>query len=145
VVEEEEKDLSQGTLLKQLKSKSRKERWEAARWLAHQYDADNPDKQVNLECVPVLLEILERHDEHTVSNAEDAANKLVEIGQTQDDVKSTFQMVLNRAREQLATLEAAFAPIQNKAVPERVTLQARIQDETSLVETLAQHLDAWPA
>src|SRR5262249_52909370 len=137
-------DLSQGTLLTQLKSKSRKERWEAARWLAHQYDEDNPDKQVNLACVPVLHEILERHDEHTVSNAEDAAGKLVECKQFDDESKSVMTRCLGRAREKLSELQSAFAPIQHKAVPERVTLQARIQDYTSLVESLEGHLENWP-
>ncbi len=140
VVDEPEADLSQGTLLKNLKSPSRKTRWEAARWLAHQYDADDEKKQVNLECVPVLHEVLERHDEHTVSNAEDAARKLIECQRFDDETRSVMTRCLNRAREKLGTLQAAFAPIQDQAVPERVFLQSQIQDYTSLVESLEGHL-----
>jgi hypothetical protein len=141
-----QKDLTQGTLLLQLRSDSRNERWQAARWLAHQWRKGDPSTTVNLECIPVLIEVLEQHDEHTVSNAEDAARKLTDdLGQYTDLVRSAMARCFNRATEKLATLEAAFAPIQNKAVPERITLQSRIQDYTSLAETLEGMLSSWPA
>lgn len=140
------KDLSQPTLLAQLRSDNQKERWEAARWLAHQWKKDDPSTQVNLECIPVLIEILERHDEHTVSNAEDAVRKLTsDLEQHTDDAQGAMRRCLNRAHEKLASLKAAFAPIQNKAVPERVTLQSRIQDYTSLIDTLESTLADWRA
>ena len=133
------------TTLARLSSKSRNERWAAARRLANVYDlgSDDPDRESYLACVPVLVEILERHDEHTVSDAEDAARKLLEIGQRGDDVRHAMTICLNRGRERLQTFQAAFAPIQNQATPERITLQSRIQDFQSLVESLEGHLGDW--
>jgi hypothetical protein len=145
VVKTKEVDHSQPTLLAQLRSDSRKERWEAARWLAHRWRKGDPSTQANLECIPVLIEVLEQHDEHTVSNAEDAVRKLTsDLEQYTDEVKSAMTRCSNRAKEKLATLQAAFAPIQDKAVPERVVLQARIQEYQSLVDTLEGVLRSWP-
>jgi hypothetical protein len=145
--DEEEEPMDRETLLAKLKSKSRNERWEAARWLAHEYSLadldDDPDARRCLACVPVLVDILEHHDNHTVSNAEDAAQKLVEIGQRNDDTRNSMEICLGRAREKLGELQAAFAPIQNKAVPERVHLQSSIQDYTSLIQTLEEILGEW--
>jgi hypothetical protein len=141
-----EADLTQPTLLAQLKSSNQAERWSAARWLAHQWRKGDPSTQANLACIPVLIEILERHDEHTVSNAEDAVGKLTsDLEQYTEDVRSALTRCLNRAQEKLASLQAAFAPIQNKAVPERVGLQTRIQDYTSLVGTIQGVLSDWRA
>ena len=145
VVDEEEVEETPQDLLARLSSKSRNERWAAARRLANVYDlgSDDPDRESYLACVPVLVEILERHDEHTVSDAEDAARKLLEIGQRGDDVRHAMTICLNRGRERLQTFQAAFAPIQNQATPERITLQSRIQDFQSLVESLEGHLGDW--
>jgi hypothetical protein len=129
------------TLLQKLSSPSQKERWQAARMLAHMIDIGAAKGgNYRAACVPVLIEMLERHDEHTASDAEDAARRLIDIGESTSDVKSALARCLNRAEEKLATLKAAFAPIQDKAVPERVTLQSRIQSYTSLVSSLQQHL-----
>lgn len=139
-------DLSQPTLLAELRSPDQEVRWKAARWLAHQWKKGDPGTEANLACIPVLIEILERHDERTVSNAEDAVGKLTrDLGQLTPDVKSALSMCRNRAKEKLGSLEAAFAPIRDKAVPERVTLQARIQDYQSLVATLESTLGSWPS
>ena len=78
----------------------------------------------------------ERHDKETVGGAEAAARDLVELKQFNDDAKGAISRALLRGQEHLATLRAAFAPIQNKNVPERIYLQSEIQDYTSLVETL---------
>jgi hypothetical protein len=139
-------DLSQPTLLAELRSQDPDVRWKAARWLAHQWKKGDPGTEANLACIPVLIEILERHDERTVSNAEDAVGKLArDLAQFTPAVKSAMSMCLNRAKEKLGSLEAAFAPIRDKAVPERVTLQARIQEYQSLIGTLEGALRSWPA
>jgi hypothetical protein len=141
-----QKDMSQGALLARLQSGDTTERWEAARWLAHQWKKGDPATHANLQCVPVLLEILERHDEHTVGKAEDAAEKLTrDLELRTDEVRSAITRCLNRAKEKLASLELAFAPIRDKAVPERVTMQSRIQDYQSLVRTLEGKLRDWPS
>ena len=89
---------------------------------------------------PILIEMIEQHDEHTTSDAENGIRKLWDLEVKNDDVRGAVGRCLNRAREKLATLQAAFAPIQNQTVPERVTLQSGIQDYTSLVETMEDYL-----
>ena len=54
-----------------------------------------------------------------------------------------MERCLNRAREGLATAEAAFAPIADKAVPERVRMQTQIQDYRSLVEEMSEWVSEW--
>jgi hypothetical protein len=59
------------------------------------------------------------------------------------DCKGAIQRCWNRANERLQTLRAAFAPIQNKAVPERIQMQSAIQDYTSLVGELQSLNNDW--
>jgi hypothetical protein len=131
--------------LRELSSNVPATRWKAAHHCVNFYDIGNPQENPQLRealrAIPVLIECLERHDDHTVSDAESAARDLVTLGQFDDDVQGAMSRCLNRGCEKLATLHAAFAPIQHQAVPERVTLQAKIQDYTSLVESLTQNLE----
>ena len=128
-------------LLQKLSSASRAERWQAARRLAHAIDIGAAqDGQYRAACVPVLIDILEHHDEHTASDAEDAARRLVDIGEKTSDVRGSMARCLNRAREALTTFEAAFAPIQNAALPERLTLRTRIDSYRSLISSLEGYL-----
>ncbi|MFN3198283.1 MAG: hypothetical protein ACE366_07665 [Bradymonadia bacterium] len=142
--DEDSEDLTPEQCLADLDSKSREARWLAARHLANMYQIadfdETPQARGYLRCVPVLVEILERHDDETVSDAENAAELLMELERYTDEVRYAMELCLNRAQEKLGKLEAAFAPIQNQRVPERVFLQAKIQDFTSLVNTLAEHL-----
>src|SRR5690606_23908655 len=92
---------------------------------------------------PQLLECLERHDKETVSEAEAAARDLVELEVFTGDAKGAIARCLARGREHLQTVEAAFAPIRDKNVPERIYLQSEIQDYTSLVEALQEIVDEW--
>jgi len=129
------------TLMQKLSSSSRAERWRAARMLAHAIDIRvAKDPAYRAAAVPVLLEIIERHDEHTASDAEDAARRLMDIGERSSDFRGSMQRCLARAEDKLAALKAAFAPIQDKAVPERLPLQARMQAYTSLISSLQGYL-----
>jgi hypothetical protein len=146
----DEADLSPETLHSQLSSKNRDERWEAARWLGLKCDADMVNKKdaaMMKRCeaaVPVLIDTLEHHDDETVGRAEGAADQLMDmVGGRTEDARYAMQVCLSRARERLETLRLAFAPIQNKAVPERVTMSTRIQEYESLVRALDTHLKAW--
>jgi len=85
--------------------------------------------------------MIEQHDEHTTSDAENGARKLWDLGVRNDDFKGAVARCLNRAEEKLVSVQAAFAPIQNSAVPERVTLQSRIQDYQSLVGTMRDYMN----
>src|SRR6185312_5894326 len=100
----------------------------------------------NLACIPVLLEIIERHDDHTVGNAEDAIRKLTnDLEQYTDEVKSAVTRCQNRARASLTTYEGAFAPIRDKAVPERIVMQATMDGFRSLLQTTESTLRDWPS
>ena len=141
VVTEPEEELTPELCLRKLQSPSQNERWKYAGLYAHMADLGNvPDKTAAIATVaPVLLEMIERHDEHTTSDAENGARKLWDLGVRGDDFRGAVSRCLSRAKEKLTSLQAAFAPIQNQAVPERVTLQARIQSYQSLVETMSEY------
>lgn len=148
--DQDDADLSPDALYARLGSASRPERWEAARWLGLRCDADlvkQKDTGRLKQCaaaVPVLIDVLEHHDEESVGKAEDAARQLMDmVGGRTEDARSSMQRCLSRAQERLETLRLAFAPIQNKAVPERVALQTKIQEYASLVGALDGHLKAW--
>ena len=60
-----------------------------------------------------------------------------------DDARLTAKRALNRAGDRLATLEASFAPIRDKAVPERMTLRVKIDEYTAAVAELERTLAKW--
>ncbi len=142
VVREPEVELTPDLCLQKMQSPSRNERWKYAGLYANMTDLGNvPDKAAAIRAVaPILLEMIEQHDEHTTSDAEKGIRQLWDLEVRTDDVRGAASRCLNRAREKLTSVQAAFAPIQNQAVPERVTLQSRIQDYTSLVETMEDYL-----
>jgi hypothetical protein len=142
-IDEPQEELTPDLCLRKMQSPSQNERWRYARHYAHMADLGNvPDKASAIAHVrPILIEMIERHDEHTTSDAEDGARKLWDLGVRDDDFKGAVARCLNRAEEKLASLQAAFAPIQNQAVPERVTLQSRIQDYQSLIGTMRDYMN----
>ena len=142
VVDEPQEEVTPQLCLQKMQSPSRNERWRYARLYANLADLGNvPNTSEAVAAVtPHLVEMLENHDEHTTSDAEAGVARLWDLGVRNDDIKGSIARCLNRAREKLASLKAAFAPIQNQAVPERVTLQSQIQDYTSLVETMEDYL-----
>jgi hypothetical protein len=141
VVSEPERELTPDLCLQKMQSPSRNERWRYAGLYANMADLGNvPDKRAAIATVtPILLEMIEQHDEHTTSDAENGARRLWDLGDRSDDFRGAVSRCLNRAREKLTSVQAAFAPIQHQAVPERVTLQSRIQDYQSLVETMSEY------
>lgn len=140
-VDEPEEKLTPESCLRKMQSPSRKERWRAARDYAHMADVGNvPDKAAAIANVtPILLEMIENHDDETTSDAESATRSLWDLGNRSDDFRGAIQRCLNRTREKLRSLEAAFAPIQNQAIPERIFLQSKIRDHRSLVETMNEY------
>lgn len=143
VVDEPEEELTPDLCLRKMESPKQSERWKYARHYAHMADLGNvPDKAQAIARVhPILVEMIDRHDEHTTSDAEDGARKLWDLGCRDDEFKGTLRRCLNRAEEKLVSLQAAFAPIQNQAVPERITLQQRMQDYQSLINTAREYLN----
>ncbi len=129
-------------------------RWSAAHHVANSWDiGERSDPALHAaaqKAVQLAQECLERHDDFTVSEAEAAAGDLKMFAgegflspEQSEDIKGSLERCLGRAREQLATHQAAFAPIRDKAVPERVRMQAAIQDFTSLVEELGEIIEEW--
>ncbi len=145
----EEEEYTADKAIAELSAKVPKVRWHAAHLLAQKIQTeladDPPRKRAAMACVPQLIEALERHDKETVSAAEAAARDLVELEQFTDDARGAIARCHARGKEHLATVQAAFAPIKDKNVPERVYLQSEIQDYTSLVETLGDILGEWDA
>ena len=95
------------------------------------------------DLLPVILESLERADDDSIGFAVRLFDYVGELGLKNDNAKMTAQRALNRAESRLATLEASFAPIQDKAVPERITLRTKIDEYTSAVRELRAILAAW--
>jgi hypothetical protein len=135
-----------------------RDRWEAAREYAHACDLwmgparqDPKDPRaarcttaaLQRDLAPVLLEALDRADDRTIGFAVRLADYFRELGIADDRAELTLQRTLNRARERLATLEASFAPIADKAVPERMLLRPKIDEYTAAVRDLEALLAAW--
>ncbi len=129
-------------LLQLLSSATEDERWCAACDLAHAIDVGRADgAQYRAACVPVLIEILERHDEHTPSPAETAARRLVEIGERTGKVRGSMTRCLRRAQDALMSLEAALAAHEDSASPAASALLARVGSSRSLVISLQGYLE----
>ena len=92
---------------------------------------------------PVILEGLERADDETIGYAVHVAGYLGELEIEDASGKLTVERVLRRAEERLAQLEASFAPIRDKAVPERMPLRAKIDEYTAAVRDLRALLAGW--
>ena len=152
--DEPEEDYTFEQAAQELDSPKPAVRWTAAHHVANFWDigdraADPRLDQAATKAIGVMLECLERHDEYTVSDAESLARDLCQfaaagfLGTQADDVRGTMERCLGRAREELATRKAAFEPIKDKAVPERVKMQSAIQDYTSLVDELTEMVSEW--
>lgn len=139
-------------------STDKRERWSAARAYALQCDLwlgparKNPEDprakycgQAELEArlLPVILESIDRFDDETVSYGTFMLDFLDELNLKTPSAKMAVQRALTRSEERLAVFEAAFEPIQDKAVPERITLRRRIDDYTQAVSEFRATLETW--
>ncbi|MFK7931822.1 MAG: hypothetical protein AB8H79_26835 [Myxococcota bacterium] len=129
-------------------------RWTAGHLAANAWDiGDRSDGAVaaaGRRSIELCFECLGAFDDFSVSDAETAASDLAMFGtegglsaEQAEEALGDIQRALNRSRERLATHEAAFEPIRDKAVPERVKMQSLIQDYTSMVETLEEIVEEW--
>ncbi|MBK8594843.1 MAG: hypothetical protein IPN83_04515 [Holophagales bacterium] len=141
-----------------MKSAQGREKAQAAREYAHACDLwsgparkDPKDPRAPLcanavlrrDLQPVLLESLERADDETIGYVAGMTSFLGELELKDASGKLTVQRVLNRAEERLATLEASFAPIKDKAVPERMPLRTKISEYQGVVRDLKRTLETW--
>lgn len=151
--DEEDADYTVEQAIAELGSPKKSERWTATRHVATFWDIGEKNdpalNQAAKKSIDIMIECLEQHDEFTVSDAESSA-EMLQLYATEgfladkaSDAHHALSVCLARGKEKLATLKAAFAPIADKAVPERVTMQSQIQDYTSLVESLEEVLADW--
>lgn len=152
--DEPEEEYELEDMIRELDDPTPRTRWTAAHHVANQRDiGDKSDptlKAAAEKAYTLAHEALDRFDEITVSEAEALAQDLkvfAEEGlldaERAADSKQAIERALARGREQLATFETAFAPIRDKAVPERVKMQSRIQDFQGFVETLSELVEEW--
>ena len=141
-----------------MKAASGRERWSAAREYAHACDlwsgpsrSDPKDPRapfcararLKSDLAPVILEAVERSDDDTIGFNVGLLDYLTELGLVDDEARMTAKRALRRASDRLATLEASFAPIRDKAVPERMTLRVKIDENTAAGAELARTLANW--
>ncbi len=134
-----------------LTSPVQSERWEAARPLAWECDrldlvAEKDRKAdprwahcqpavLRQEWLPVVLDIVDHVPEDQLNLATGLLDYVAELGFAKD-AKLTYLRCLNRLKPALATLEAAFAPIKDKAVPERFLLRAKIDEHRAAIREI---------
>ncbi len=93
--------------------------------------------------LPVILDAIDRHGDDTIEYGTNMLGFLGALGLKDDSMKSAVEQALSRDRDRLAALEAEFAPIQDKAVPERIALRSKIDGYQAAVRDLQQALDSW--
>ncbi|MCA9561438.1 MAG: hypothetical protein KC583_22985 [Myxococcales bacterium] len=154
VPDEPEEEYTFAHMQRDMEDPNPKTRWMAAHHVSNQWDIGDHDDptlaQAARRAVELHLECLQRFDEHSSSEAEAAATDLKMFASEgflppaqAEDAKGDLERAHARAQEHLTNLHAAFAPIRDKAVPERVHMQSAIQDFTSLVETLGEVIGEW--
>lgn len=154
IPDEPDEDYTLDDMIRDMEDANPHKRWDAAHLAANEWDiaSDRGGKidSAGRRAVALSIECLERYDDHSVSNAEAAAKDLAMFAsqgfltqEQADDAKGDIERALGRGRESLARHQAAFEPIKDKAVPERVKMQSAIQDYTSLVEELSEVVEEW--
>lgn len=145
-------------LRKALTSKVQSERWEAARPFAWQCDrldlvAEKNRKAdprwphcqpavLRQEWLPVVLEIVDRVPEDKLHLATGLVDYVEDLGFGQE-AKLTFLRFVNRAKDNLVNLKAAFEPIADKAVPERIVLRTKIDEHESAIRSVERDIADW--
>jgi len=145
-------------LLPKLAATDATERWSAARQIALQCSlwagparkapADPRAKvcspqALHEKLLPVILDAIDHHGDDTLDYGVNMLDFLGELGLKDATAKSAVERALRRDQDRLTALEAAFAPIQNKAVPERVPLRTKIDGYQMAVKELKGALASW--
>ena len=133
-------------------------RWDAARKIALQCslwtgpgrkDAADPrasycsPRSLHERLLPVILDAIDHHGDDTVEYGANMLDFLGDLGLKDAKVRSAVERALKRDQDRLSALEARFAPIQDKAVPERVTLRSKIDGYQAAVRDLKAALASW--
>lgn len=154
IPDDEEEEYTFEDMVREMGDATPNTRWTAAHHVANRWDiGDRSDSALRAaaeKAVALANECLEQHNDFTASNAETLAGDLKMFAaegfltpEQASDAEGNMARCLNRAKDQLQTLEAGFAPIKDKAVPERIKMQTSIQTYTSLVGELSEILEEW--
>jgi hypothetical protein len=145
-------------LAKRLQAPSPKDRWAAAREIARQCSLwagpgrGNPADPKAHSCapqvlrerlVPAAIDALDHHDDDTMNYATGMLDFLVDLNLKDAGVRAAIERAVSRDKVRLAQLEAQFAPIQDKGVPERVFLRPKIDGYRQTIKDLEHALNAW--
>ncbi|MFL6235048.1 MAG: hypothetical protein ACJ76N_18075 [Thermoanaerobaculia bacterium] len=93
--------------------------------------------------LPVIVDAIDHHGDDTVEYGTNMLDFLGDLGLKDARVKSAVERALKRDQERLAALEAKLAPIQDKAVPERIFLRGKIDGYQGAVRDLKAALASW--
>lgn len=154
VPDEPDEEYELDDMVRELSHPTPRTRWTAAHHVANAWDVGERDdaelQAAARRAVEVARECLGAFDLHTVSEAAAAAEDLKMFAsqgffdeETASDVKGDLERALSSGRDQLADHRAAFEPVRDKAVPERVRLQMAVQDFESFVEEAEAALEDW--
>ena len=100
-------------------------------------------KALRERLLPVIVDAIDHHGDDTVEYGTNMLDFLGDLGLKDARVKNAVEHALRRDQERLAALQAEFAPIQNKAVPERITLRGKIDGYQAAVRDLEAALAEW--
>ena len=132
-----------------------RERAEAARDLMHRCSlwrgparrpADDPraphcsEAALHAAVQPVLLEAVDHLEDESAGFVTGLRDRADDLGLFDAPLQMAARRALNRCRERLAGLEQSFAPIRDKAVPERWQMRRLIDEYTEAVRNLEQVL-----
>ncbi len=145
-------------LLPKLGAAAPAERWSTARQIALQCslwagparkDPADPRAKVcspqalHDKLLPVILDAIDHHGDDTIEYGTNMLDFLGELGLKDATAKAAVERAARRDQERLTALEATFAPIQNKAVPERIFLRTKIDGYQVAVKELKGALASW--
>ena len=100
-------------------------------------------KALRERLLPVILDAIDHHGDDTVDYGTNMLDFLGDLGLKDANVKSAVERALKRDQERLAALQAEFAPIQDKAVPQRIFLRTKIDGYQAAVRDLKAALAGW--
>lgn len=93
--------------------------------------------------LPQVIDAVEHHGDDTLQAATNMLDFLADLGLKDAAVRSALERALARDRARLAELEATFATIQDKAVPERMLLRPKLDGYRHTVAELERALADW--
>ncbi len=140
-------------------SKVQSERWEAARPFAMECQRflrfvgekerkkdprweDCQPTVLRQDWLPLVLDMVDHVPQDKLHYATGLLDS-IEVFGFGKDAKLTYQRCLNRLKTAVATLEESFAPIKDKAVPERMVLRTQIDEHHAAIREIEREIADW--